>query len=137
MSPLWIGLLAQGARAYNVRLYGLYWAKHQIKNILFSNFKKQLILINRHVFLRGNDYETHSTQSIFRKNNIKVPEDVGIIGFDNIAILDNMSPRLTSVDCNIKTTGRKATTNLIRMINGEKDIKDCVVDYNIVEGETL
>lgn len=48
-----------------------------------------------------------------------------------------MSPRLTSVDCNIKTTGRKATTNLIRMINGEKDIKDCVVDYNIVEGETL
>ncbi len=44
---------------------------------------------------------------------------------------------LPSVDCNIKTTGRKATTNLIRMINGEKDIKDCVVDYNIVEGETL
>ena len=38
---------------------------------------------------------------------------------------------------NIKTTGRKATMNLIRMINGEKDIKDCVVGYNIVEGETL
>ena len=36
MSPLWIGLLAQDARTYNVRLYGLYWAKHQIKNILSS-----------------------------------------------------------------------------------------------------
>lgn len=75
--------------------------------------------------------------TMFRENNIRVPEDVGIIGFDNIAILDNISPRLTSVDCNIKTTGRKATMNLIRMINGEKDIKDCVVGYKIIEGETL
>ena len=28
--------MAQDARTYNVRLYGLYWAKHQIKNILSS-----------------------------------------------------------------------------------------------------
>ena len=74
---------------------------------------------------------------IFIKNNKNVPEVLVIIGFDIFAILYNMSPRITSVDCNIKTTGRKATTNLIRMINGEKDIRDCVVDYNIVEGETL
>ena len=89
------------------------------------------------VFICRNDTPAVRLMTMFRENNIRVPEDVGIIGFDNIAILDNISPRLTSVDCNIKTTGRKATMNLIRMINGEKDIKDCVVGYNIVEGETL
>ena len=91
----------------------------------------------RKVFICRNDTPAVRLMTMFRENNIRVPEDVGIIGFDNIAILDNISPRLTSVDCNIKTTGRKATMNLIRMINGEKDIKDCVVGYNIVEGETL
>ena len=107
-----------------------------MKKILFViAMEKEAIDITKELELIK--IENEKNLKIFRKNNIKVPEDVGIIGFDNIAILDNMSPRLTSVDCNIKTTGRKATTNLIRMINGEKDIKDCVVDYNIVEGETL
>lgn len=91
----------------------------------------------RKAFICRNDTPAIRLMTIFRKNNIRVPEDVGVIGFDNIAILDNMSPRLTSVDCNIKTTGYEATMNLIRMINGEKNVSDCVVDYNIVEGETL
>lgn len=111
--------------------------------ILEDMDEKQLVEIAKRkdglkkVFICRNDTPAVRLMTIFRKNNIRVPEDVGIIGFDNIAILDNISPRLTSVDCNIETTGRKATMNLIRMINGEKDIKDCVVGYNIVEGETL
>lgn len=91
----------------------------------------------RKVFICRNDTPAIRLMTILRKNNISVPKDVGVIGFDNIAILDNMSPRLTSVDCNIKTTGHEATISLIRMINGENDISDCVVDYSIVEGETL
>lgn len=91
----------------------------------------------RKVFICRNDTPAIRLMTICRNNDIRVPEDVGIIGFDNIAILDNISPRITSVDCNIMTTGHKATMSLIRMISGEKNISDCVVGYNIVEGETL
>ena len=112
-------------------------------NILEDMDEKQLVDIakrkdgKRKVFICRNDTPAVRLMTIFRKNNIKVPDVLGIIVFYNIEIIYNRTPRIKSVECNIKTTGRKATTNLIRMINGEKDIKDCVVDYNIVEGETL
>ena len=89
------------------------------------------------VFICRNDTPAITLLNIFRRNGIRVPEDVGIMGFDNIEILDSISPRLTSVDCGIKTIGRKAVLKLLRLIQGEKDLTDCTVGYQIIEGESL
>lgn len=74
---------------------------------------------------------------IYRKNGIKVPEDIGIMGFDNIEMLDRISPRICSVDCKIRTIGQNAFKMLLAQINNEENIHDCVVDYSFTEGETL
>lgn len=74
---------------------------------------------------------------ICRKYGIRVPEDAGIMGFDNIEMLDRLTPRLCSVDCKIRTIGQNAFNMLLAQIENQKDIHDCVVDYSFTEGETL
>lgn len=72
-----------------------------------------------------------------KNHGIKVPEQVGIMGFDNISILDSITPRLYSVDCETKNLGRKAVSILLRLINGEKEVGDCVTCYTFIDGESL
>lgn len=74
---------------------------------------------------------------LYRKNSVSVPKDIGIMGFDNIEMLDRISPRIVSVDCKIRTIGRNAFKMLLAKINNEDNIHDCVVDYSFTEGETL
>lgn len=105
------------------------------------NVKELLSLVKQEkepaVFICRNDTPAITLLNIFRRNGIRVPEDVGIMGFDNIEILDSISPRLTSVDCGIKTIGRKAVLKLLRLIQGEQGLTDCTVGYRIIEGESL
>lgn len=73
----------------------------------------------------------------YKRKGIKVPEQVGIIGFDNIEMLDRISPRLYSVDCKIRTIGKNAFDMLLAQINNENEIHDCVVEHSFTKGETL
>lgn len=75
--------------------------------------------------------------NLFRVRGIQVPEQVGIMGFDNIDMLDAISPRIQSVDCKIRYLGRKAFSILLRQIKKDSNIKDYVVGYSFTEGETL
>ncbi len=57
--------------------------------------------------------------------NINVPEDVSIIGFDNIPFTDCVSPPLTTVSQPTKEIGKKAVQLLMKRIEG-KDAELCV-----------
>ncbi len=74
---------------------------------------------------------------LFRDRGVKVPEQAGIMGFDNIDLLKVISPRIQSVDCKIRYLGRKAFSILHRQINKDSTVHDCVVKYSFTEGETL
>lgn len=74
---------------------------------------------------------------LMRQHGISVPEQVGIMGFDNISILNSISPRLCSVDCEIKELGKKAFQALLQIINGDITVRDYVTNYTFVEGESL
>ena len=75
--------------------------------------------------------------TLFKERGIKVPEQAGIMGFDNIDMLKVITPRIQSVDCGIRNLGRKAFSILLRQINGDHDVHDCVIGYSFTEGETL
>jgi LacI family transcriptional regulator len=74
---------------------------------------------------------------MMKQHGISVPEQVGIMGFDNIGILDSISPRLASVDCEITELGQKAFQALLQIINGDTEVRDYVTNYTIMEGESL
>lgn len=75
--------------------------------------------------------------SFLKDNGINVPNQVGIMGFDNIDLLEMFTPRLQSVDCGIRNIGRKAFSILHRQMNQEERVHDCVVGYSFTDGETL
>ncbi len=51
---------------------------------------------------------------------IRVPEDVSIIGFDNIFAADLITPRLTTVAAPLHALGSTAVHNLLAIINGAR-----------------
>lgn len=74
---------------------------------------------------------------LMKQHGKQVPEQVGIMGFDNIAVLNSITPRLASVDCEITDLGKKAFQALLQIINGDTAVRDYVTRYTIIEGESL
>lgn len=74
----------------------------------------------------------------FKEIKIKTPRDVGIMGFDNIGMLDYIVPRLTTVSTNIEKVAAVAVEELIAHITDENAIaKKIVLPHQILDMETL
>lgn len=66
--------------------------------------------------------------------NIKIPEEISLVGFNNNPMSRIISPPLTTVDINIYLLGYKATELLISVINKKIDqFKHTIVPSNIIE----
>ncbi|WP_349268003.1 LacI family DNA-binding transcriptional regulator [Pseudalgibacter alginicilyticus] len=68
----------------------------------------------------ANDYTAVSVIQVFRKAEIKIPEDVAIVGFSNYPISKIIEPHLTTINDRAFQMGEAATKLLIRQIE-EKD----------------
>ena len=55
-----------------------------------------------------------------RENNIKVPEDVDVIGFDNIYVSSIFYPKLTTIEQPMYDMGSVGMRMLIKIINKKK-----------------
>jgi len=67
---------------------------------------------------------------------IKVPEDVAVIGFDDIPIASFTNPPLTTVQQNTSKAGEMLVTNLLKMINGEKITENSLLPELIIRGSS-
>lgn len=54
---------------------------------------------------------------VLRERNLRVPEDVAVVGFDNIGVSETSSPALTTVINPVSQMTRWAATELLYMIN--------------------
>ena len=68
---------------------------------------------------------------------LKIPEDISIVGFNNNPVSKLISPPLTTVDINIYLLGNKATELLIGVINGQiEKYEHTIVPANIIERDS-
>ncbi|WP_433748858.1 LacI family DNA-binding transcriptional regulator [Falsibacillus pallidus] len=66
--------------------------------------------------------------------NIRVPEDISIISFNNVLMAEMSKPPLTSVDINIFDLGYQAAKSLIQKIEDPKEpIKRVIVPHEIIK----
>ncbi len=73
-----------------------------------------------------------------KARGLEAPGNYGLMGFDNISVLDMITPRLTTVDTNIKEVAIAATTELIAQIESDHyAAKHIYVDYQIKDRDTL
>ena len=114
-----------------------------MKKQVFSGFKEANILeyINntpgKKAILCTYDPYAVRILSMSRKYNIKVPEDIGLMGFNNMDVLNDIYPRIYSVDCNIELIGTTAFNKLYELMQGKNDVEDAVIDYRFSEGNSL
>lgn len=69
-----------------------------------------------------NDMVAISVYKVLKKHNISVPEQVQLIGYDDIQLASLMTPELTTIKQSVKTIGKKAAEIII--FDREKDIEE-------------
>ena len=65
----------------------------------------------------GNDNMAVGAMLALQDAGLRVPEDVAIIGFDDVPIASLVRPGLTTLRIHIAETGRNALERLVRLIN--------------------
>jgi LacI family transcriptional regulator len=67
----------------------------------------------------ANDVTAIATIEVAQDLGLRVPEDLSVVGFDNIPESALCTPQLTTVNQPIRTMGERAVEMLIRLIRGE------------------
>ena len=86
------------------------------------------------IFVAG-DWMALGVIQALKEHDIKVPEDISIIGYDDLEFLKYSQPALTTVSQNKLEIGKRAAQYLIQQINGET-VSSLDVDVEIIERET-
>jgi LacI family transcriptional regulator, galactose operon repressor len=74
---------------------------------------------------------------LLKNEGVSVPEQIGLMGFDNLDELKYITPALSTVAYPIQQFGESAFESLIAQMNGGAEGQSTLLDYQIVEGETL
>lgn len=82
---------------------------------------KQVIATGASAIFAANDEMAIGLLRGLHENNIKVPEDISVIGYDNIYLDDYVYPSLTTVQQPIYDLGAGATKMLIEQIEDSSD----------------
>jgi DNA-binding LacI/PurR family transcriptional regulator len=79
-----------------------------------------------------NDMSAIGIMHALKSKGYKIPEDVGVVGYDDIAISSFVTPALTTIKHNHNDLGFEAVQILENLIEGKKGIKNRKVDVELV-----
>lgn len=73
-----------------------------------------------------------------KDRGLKVPDDISVVGFDDIEMVRYITPKLTTVKQNKELLGEKVADNLYKLINGETLALDVVrIPVELVERDSV
>jgi DNA-binding LacI/PurR family transcriptional regulator len=73
-------------------------------------------------FVADNDIIAFGAIKALKENNIKIPDDVSVVGFDDMPFCTIIEPKLTTINVDKNALGQLAVDSLIQMIDGKKRI---------------
>lgn len=99
---------------------------------------QKLLLENRGTaFLCSGDIFALNLMKHFKKQGKKAGKDYGIAGFDNVDILNYVTPQMDTINNNDELVAKKAVEMLMSLINKESVEKKIILDAEYINGETL
>ena len=104
----------------------------KIETILHENPEKKT------AFLCSGDSYALNIMRWGEQEGLSIPGDFGLMGFDNINILDYISPKLTTVSTNLEGVATTAVTELLQQID-TKDYspKSIYLNHAVLDRNTL
>lgn len=89
-------------------------------------------------FVADNDIIALGAMKALKENNIKIPDDVSIVGFDDMPFCTITDPNLTTINVDKNALGRLAVENLIQLIESRKRIfYKTTLGVTLVERESV
>lgn len=82
---------------------------------------EQLMMSNITAVFAGNDLMAAGIYQYAEKNEISVPRDLSVVGYDNSMICDLLPTKLTSIEQNVDSMGAKAGEVLLGRIKGDPE----------------
>lgn len=70
-----------------------------------------------------------------KNSGIRIPEDLAVIGFDNIQAAEFVEPSLTTISQDFEAMGRAAAISLQKRIQ-KKDVENAVIPVSLIERES-
>jgi len=89
---------------------------NQAKEMILSHLENEKLKCD--AILCCNDFMAVGALNAARSKNIKVPEEMAIIGFDNTLVSQITEPALTTVDHHMSELGKTAAKRMVELING-------------------
>jgi len=91
---------------------------------LMDGYQAAMTFLNEHhdvtAIVAGSDMLALGIQRALRKHNLHVPEDISLIGFDDIDLSETNDPPLTTIRQDTQALSEGAVTRLLQMTRGEK-----------------
>jgi LacI family transcriptional regulator len=75
--------------------------------------------------------------NLLKSKGLRIPFDVGLMGFDNIDVLKYVTPRLTTVEYPIEEIGFYTVESLITKIEKGDYLEEPELNYRIISGESI
>lgn len=103
--------------------------------LLFEKIK--LRLESRSALVFYNDETAMKVLELFKKNGIKIPEDVSVIGIDDSVVSPDENSKITSVIFPTQEVAEKAANNMIELIRNPKFDATYEFDLKINERDSV
>jgi DNA-binding LacI/PurR family transcriptional regulator len=87
------------------------------------------------IFCSSDVLALHALRALHKLGK-RVPEDVQVIGFDNIELCELVTPNLSTVDQSIELIAEEAASTLINIINKKETVPHKVVPIKLIERES-
>ena len=72
-----------------------------------------------------------------KKHNIKIPDDISVVGFGDVKASNLVQPALSTVKLNLQEASFSAVENLIDLINNKPVSKNTIIDGEIIFRESV
>ncbi|MDN5304865.1 MAG: LacI family transcriptional regulator [Fusobacteriaceae bacterium] len=102
----------------SINKYDIIYSDFSIENayIVTEKYFKNLKNLPSAI-IAANDNMAIGIMKALNKLNISIPNDISIIGYDNIEISKYLSPSLTTIDVDLENAGKIAITTIFKMLD--------------------
>jgi LacI family transcriptional regulator len=80
------------------------------------------------VIFAANDMMAIGCYDYIKKINLQIPQDIGVVGFDDVFVSQYLNPPLTTVRVNIEEVGKKAVELLLKKIQSNNGVRSSVIN---------
>lgn len=128
----------EALKKHNLPVKDSYIIHSNFHNGKVEDYTRQLINLPQRpdAVFAINDYAAIEMMHVFKKNGLRIPEDIAILGFNNETVCKFVEPSLSSIELSSYDLGTEAADLLLKQIKGNREPVKKLVKSRLVIRES-